>query len=65
MKETLFSHGIPISSLMEPKKNCVEMVVVNDFVVNGIPMFSLMEPKIIWAEMRMVNDFQAKGQGIY
>ncbi len=61
MKETSFFHGIPISSLMEPKTNCVEMVVVNDFVTNGI----LMEPKTILTEMKMANDFQMKGQGVY
>jgi uncharacterized membrane protein len=65
MKETLPSHGIPMSSLMEEKTNCVEMVVVNDFVANGILMFSLMEPKTIPTKMRMVDDYQVKGQGIY
>ncbi len=58
-------HGIPISSLMEPKTNNTEMVVVNDFVTNGILMFSLMEPKTIPTEMRMVDNFQVKGQGVY
>jgi hypothetical protein len=40
MKETSPSHGILISSLMEEKRNHVEMVGVDNFVVNGIPIFS-------------------------
>jgi hypothetical protein len=58
-------HGIPISSLMEPKTNHAEMVVVNNFVMNGILMFSLMEPKTILTKMKMADDFQVKGQGVY
>jgi hypothetical protein len=64
MKETLPSHGIPISFVLEEKTNHAEMVGVNNFVANGIPIFSLMEPKITPIEMRMVNDYQVKGQGI-
>lgn len=63
-KKSLF-HGILIYSLMEPKTNCTEMAMVNNFVANGISMFSLMEPKTSWAKMKMVDDFQMKGQGIY
>jgi hypothetical protein len=65
MKETLASHGIPISSLMEEKTNCVKMAMVIDFVANGIPILSLMEPKTILAKMRMVDDYHVKGQGIH
>jgi hypothetical protein len=65
MRRTSPSHGIPIFSLMEPKKNLVKMMVVDDFVANGIPMFSLIELKTNRVEMKMVDNFLAKSKGIY
>jgi hypothetical protein len=64
MREALPFHGIMISSLMEPRTNHVEMMVVDNFLANGIPMFSLMEPKTNLVAMMMVDNFLAKGQGV-
>jgi hypothetical protein len=64
MREASPFHGIMISSLMEPRTNHVEMMVVDNFLANGIPMFSLMELKTNLVAMMMVDNFLAKDQGI-